>query len=110
MAARKIPDVARIKVVRLSLPGRIDHGGAHTTFQDERPFRSRRVPVKLPHHAGLKLHRYARDSFRDRQLLDSYFFSKTVPENFPLRFLQFEFESRQFFSRQQRIRNVVSEN
>ena len=51
--------------------------------------------------------RYARDSFRDRQLFDSYFFAKAVPENFPFRFLQFEFEWRQFFPRQQRIRNIV---
>ena len=108
VAARKIPDVARIKVVRLGLSGRVDHGGAHTTFQDERPFRSGCVPVKLTHDAGFKLHRYARDSFRDRQLFDSYFFAKTVPENFPLRFFQFEFERRQFFSRQQRVRHIVS--
>src|SRR6266436_9689253 len=38
VAARKIPDVARLKVVRLGLPGRIDHSGPHASFQDERPF------------------------------------------------------------------------
>src|SRR5580765_1264086 len=108
VATRKIPNVARIKVVRLALPGRIDHGGAHTTLQHKRPFRSRGVPVQLAHHAGFKLHRDARDSFRDRQLLDSYFLAKTVPENSPLRFLQFEFERRQFFPRQHRVRNIVS--
>jgi len=42
-------------------------------------------------------------------LFDSYFFSKTVPENFPVRFLQFEFEGRQFFSGQQRVGNVILE-
>src|SRR6266513_3075710 len=87
VATRKIPDVARFKVVRFRLPCRIDHGGAHASFQDERPFRSGCVPVKLPHHARLKLHRHASDPLRDWQLFDSYFFSKTVPENFPLRFL-----------------------
>ena len=86
VAARKVPDVARLKVVRLRLPCRVDHGGAHASFQDERPFRSGCVPVKLPHHAGLKLHRHASDPFRDWQLFDSYFFSKAVPENFSLRF------------------------
>src|SRR5205823_3243723 len=97
MTAWKVPDVARIKVVRLGLSSRVDHGCAYTTFQDERPFRSGCVPMKLAHDAGLKLHRYARDSFRDRQLLDSYFFPDAVPKNFPFRFFQFEFESRQFF-------------
>ena len=100
VTAWKVPNVARIEVVRFSLSGRVDHCGAHTTFQDERPFRSGCMPVKLPHDAWLKLHRYTRDSFRDRQLLDSYFLAKTVPKNFPLRFFQFEFESGQFFSRQ----------
>src|SRR5512133_9667 len=85
--ARKIPDVARLKVVRLRLPCRIDHRSAHASFQDERPFCSGRVPVKLPHHARLKLHRHASDPFRGWQLFDSYFFSKTVPENFSVRFL-----------------------
>ena len=108
VATWKVPNVARIKVVRLGLSGRVDHSGAHTTFQDKRPFRSRCVPVKLAHHAGFKLHRYARDSLRDRQLLDSYFFAKAVPENFALRFFQFEFERRQFFSRQQRVGHIVS--
>ena len=98
VATRKIPNVARIKVVRLRLPGRIDHSGAHTSFQDERPFRSGRMPVQLAHHAGFKLHRYARDSFRDRQLLDSYSFAKTVPENFSSGFLQLEPKTGQFFS------------
>ena len=86
VATGKIPNVARIKVVRFSLPGLIDHGGAHTTLQHKRPFCSSRVPVKFAHHTRLELHRYARDSFRDRQLFDSYFLAKTVPENFPLRF------------------------
>src|SRR5207244_8940841 len=98
MATRKIPDVARIKVVGLGLSGRIDHGGAHASFQNERPFRSGCVPVKLSHHTRLKLHRYASDPFRDWQLFDSYFFSKTVHLKFSLRFLQFEFERLQFFS------------
>src|SRR5207237_44004 len=107
MATRKVPDVARIKVVGFGLSSRVDHRGAHTPFQDERPFRSGCVPVKLAYNAGLKLHRYAGDSLRDRQLLDSYFFSKAVPENFPFRLFQLEFESRQFFPGQQRIRDIV---
>src|SRR6266403_684651 len=82
--ARKIPNVARIKVVRLRLSRRIDHGGAHTTFQHKRPFRSRCVPVQLAHHARLELHRHASDPLRDWQLFDSYFFTKTVPGNFPV--------------------------
>src|SRR5205085_11102277 len=92
VAAWKVPDVARIKVVRLGLSSRVDHRGAHTTFQYERPFRRGCVPVELAHDAGLKLHRYARDSLRDRQLLDSYFLPKTIPKNFPFRLFQFEFE------------------
>ena len=107
VTARKVPNIPRIKVVRFGLSGRVYDRGAHTTFQDERPFRSGCVPVKLAHDAGLELHRYARDPFRDRQLLDGYFFPKAVPENFPFRFLQFEFESRQFFPGQQRIRDIV---
>jgi hypothetical protein len=108
VAARKIPNVARTKVVRLGLPGRIDHRRAHTTFQHKRPSRSRCVPVQLAHHAGFKLHRYASDSFRDWQLLYRCFLAKTVPKDFSLRFFQFEFERRQFFPRQQRVWNVVS--
>src|SRR5437868_5465614 len=107
MTARKVPDVARIKVVRFSLSSRVDHRGAYATFQHERPFRSGCMPVKLAHDAGLKLHRHARDSLRDRQLLDSYFLPKTIPKNLPFRLFQFEFERRQFFPGQQRIRHVV---
>jgi hypothetical protein len=43
------------------------------------------------------------------RIIDSGF-PKTVPENFPLRFFQFEFERRQFSFRQQRIGNIVLEN
>src|SRR5437773_2268585 len=32
VTARKIPDVARFKVIRLRLPCWIDYGGAHTSF------------------------------------------------------------------------------
>ena len=106
--ARKIPNIARVKVVRLRLSRRIDHRGARTTFQHKRPFGGRCVPMQLAHHAWLKLHRDASDSFGDRQLFDSYFFAKTVPENLPLRFFQFEFERRQFFPGQQWVRKVVS--
>src|SRR4029077_18398032 len=87
VAARKIPNVAGLKVVRLRLPCRVDDRGAHAPFQDERPFRSGCMPMKLPHHARLKLHRHSSDPLRDWQLFDSYFLSKTVPENFSFRFL-----------------------
>ena len=97
VTAWKVPDVARIKVVRFSLSSRVDDGGAYATFQHECPFRSGCMPVKLAHHARLQLHRYAGDSSRDRELLNSYFLPDAVPENFPFRFFQFEFESRQFF-------------
>src|SRR5262249_17435988 len=84
VAAWKIPNIPRIEVVRLSLPGGIDYGGTRTTFQHKRPFRGGCVPVQLAHNAGFKLHRYTSDSFRDRQLIDSYLFAKAVPENFSL--------------------------
>src|SRR6516164_7914036 len=106
---RKVPDVAGIKVVCLSLPGRVDNRCAHTSSDHERPLGGSGVPVKLAHHTRLKLHRHARDSFRDGQLLDCYFLAKVFAENFALRFLQFEFESRQFFSGQQQVGNVVLE-
>src|SRR5262245_14569720 len=76
VATRKIPDIARIKIVRLRLSGRIYYSCAYTALQYKCPFRSRCVPVQLAHHARFKLHRYAGDSFRDRQLFDSYFFAK----------------------------------
>src|SRR5215211_7629155 len=76
---------------------RIDHGGVYTTFQDKSRLRSGRVPVQLAHDAGFKLHRYPGDSLRNGQLFDSLFFAETIAENFPLGFLQFEFECWQFF-------------
>ena len=100
VTAWKVPDVTRIEVVRFALPGRIDHSGAHTTFQDERPLGSRCVPVKLAHHTRLQLHRHASDPFGDRQLFGCHFLAKAVAENFALGFLQFEFERGQLFSGQ----------
>src|SRR5947207_7947512 len=106
---RKVPDVAGIKVVCLSLPGRVDDRCAHTSSDHERPLGGSGVPVKLAHHTRLKLHRDACDSFRDWQLLDCHFLAKAFAEHSALRFLQFEFESRQFFSGQQQVGNVVLE-
>ena len=77
----KVPDVAGIEVVCLSLPGRVDDRCAHTSSYHERPLGGSGVPVKLTHHTGLKLHRDACDSFRDGQLLDRRFFPETVPQN-----------------------------
>jgi len=107
VATWKVPDVAWFEVVRLGLTSRINDCCANTVFENERPFRCSRVPVKFAHHAGFKLHRHTGDSFGDRQLFDGCFLSETVPQNFPLGFLQFEFETRQFFLREQRIRHII---
>ena len=69
VAARKVPDVAGVEIVGFGEAAWIDDGGADAALENERPFGRGGVPVQLAHHAGFKLHRYARDSFRDRQLL-----------------------------------------
>jgi|SRR5204863_1377751 len=104
----KVPDVACLKIVRFSLTSWINDRCTNAAFENERPFRSSGVPVKFAHRAGFKLHRYTSNSLGDRQLLDGRFLSEAVSENFPVRFLQFELETRQFFPREQRIRYVIS--
>ena len=98
VTAWKVPEIAWFEVIRLRLTGRVNHCCANAAFENERPFRCSRVPVKFAHHTGFKLHRHAGDSFGDGKLFNGRFLSKTVPQNFPLGFLQLEFESRQFFS------------
>jgi len=107
VATGKIPDIPRRKIVRFGLAGRIDDCRAYTSSDDKGPLRCGRVPVKLAHYARLKLHRHARDSFRDRQLLNRRFFPETVLPNFALGFLQFEFETGQSLSGKQRVRHVI---
>ena len=70
VAAREVPDVARLEVVGLGAALRVDDGGAHAAFDDERPLGGRGVPVQLAHHARLEAHRDAGDALGDRQLLD----------------------------------------
>src|SRR6476469_1275113 len=85
VAAWKVPDVAWFEVVRLRLTSRVNHCCAGAAFENERPLRCSRMPVKFAHHAGFKLHRHTGDSFGDRQLLDSRFLSEAFFQNFPLR-------------------------
>src|SRR6266576_1842677 len=98
VAAWKVPDVARFKVVRLRLTSRVNHSCADPAFENKRPFGGRSVPMKLSHHSGLELHCYTGDSLRDGKLVDGRFLAKAVSHYFSGGFLQFEFKSRQFFS------------
>ena len=98
MAAWKGPDIAWFEVIRLGLTSRINDRCANTAFENERPFRCSRVPVKFAHHTGFKLHRHTGDSFGDGKLFNGRFLAEAVSGYFPLGFLQFEFETRQFFA------------
>ena len=109
MTAREIPDIAGIEVVDLGAAGRIDDRGADAPLEDKSPFRRRRVPVQLARDARLKPHRHAGDSLRDRQLLDGRFLAEAAAVDLAGRFLEREFEGRQFLARQERIGNVVLE-
>jgi hypothetical protein len=109
VAARKIPDVAGIEIVGLGQTVGIDHGGADAALEHERPLRCGGVPVQLAHRAGLKLHRHAGDSLRDRQLRDGRLLAKTVADHLAFGFLQRELEGRQLLARQIGIGNVVHE-
>src|SRR5271167_673577 len=75
MTARKIPDVARPKIIRLGTALRIDNGGAHRTLGDKRPLRGGGVPVQFAHDARLHAHRNSCDPFGYRQLGHSRFFA-----------------------------------
>src|SRR6266436_3990009 len=107
VAAWKIPDVSRRKIVRFSFPRGVDHRGAYSAFDDERPFGSGGMPMKFTHHTGLELHRHAREPFGDGKLFYSCFLAKAVPSDSPFGFLQFEFETGQFFFSQQGIRHII---
>jgi hypothetical protein len=107
MSPRKVPNISGFKIVRLGLPRGVDHCRANTAFDDESPLGCSRMPMKFAHHARLQLHRDARNSFGAWQLFDSYFLAKAVPGDSPFGFLQFKFETRQFFFRQQGIRHII---
>ena len=55
------------------------------------------MPMKFAHHTRLELHRHAREAFGDGKLFDSCFLAKAVPGDSSFGFLQFEFETGQFF-------------
>jgi hypothetical protein len=109
VAARKIPDVARIEIVGLRVALRIGHGGAAAPFDDKGPFGRGGVPVQLAHYARLEPHRDAGDSLRDRQLQDGRLFAEAAIHHLARRFFQREFERRQVLARQQRVGHVVLE-
>src|SRR6478672_12992869 len=109
VAARKVPNIARIKIIRFGLSRRVNYCRTRTPCDDKGPLRRGRMPMKFAHYSRLQLPRHARDSLRDRQLLGCNFLPETVPQNFALRFLQFELKRGQFFSGQQRIGNIVLE-
>jgi hypothetical protein len=54
--ARKVPDVARGKVVGFRHAGRIDERGATSPFQHERPFGCGCMPVEFSGHSGFQTH------------------------------------------------------
>ena len=107
VAARKVPNVARCKIIRFSLTRWVNHCRTNAAFEDECPLGCSRVPVKLAHYAGLELHRHTSDSFRDRQLLDRRVLARAVPDHLSLGFLQFELKAGQFFPGQQRVGNIT---
>src|SRR5437899_13020022 len=73
MAAWKGPDIAWFEVIRLGLTSWINDRCANTAFENERPFRCSRVPVKFVHHTGFKLHRHTADSFAELKLVYARF-------------------------------------
>jgi len=107
VAARKIPDVAGVEIVGLGEAAWINHGGADAALENERPFRRGGVPVQLAHRAGLKPHRDAGDPLGDRQLRNRRLLAVAVADDFAVRFLQREFESRQILARERWVRNIV---
>jgi hypothetical protein len=109
IAARKVPDVAGIEVVDFRAAARIHECRADTAFQDEGPFRGGRTPVKFPRHTGLQAHRYAGDTFGNRQFFDSRFLAVAAAQDLALGLLQGEFERRQFLAGEERIGDVVLE-
>jgi hypothetical protein len=56
VATWKVPDVARVEVIRLCLTSRIDHRSTNAPLEHEGPLGGSSMPVKLAHHAGLELH------------------------------------------------------
>src|SRR6266568_6152196 len=83
VATWKVPDVARFKVVRLGLTGRVNHCRANPAFEHKRPFGRNCMPVKLAHSAGLESHGYTRDSLRDRSCSTVASLPKLFPRTFP---------------------------
>ena len=86
MAARKVPNVARIEIVDFAAARRVDQRGSHAPFENESPFRGRRVPVQFAGHARLEAHRDAGDSLGNRQLLDRGFFAVAASCTLPFDF------------------------
>ena len=109
VAARKIPDVARLEVVGLRAALRVDDGGTHPAFGNEGPLRGRGVPVQLAHDAGLHAHRDAGDALGNGQLGDGRFFAVAASHHLSFGLLQLELEGRQLLPRGHGIGNVVLE-
>src|SRR5208337_3233839 len=101
VAAGEIPDVAGLEIVGLGAPPRIDHGCPHAALDDKRPLGGRGVPVQLAHGARLQLHRDARDTLGDRQLLDGGLLAVAAADHLALRLLQLELEGRQLIPGEQ---------
>src|SRR6266513_4844807 len=67
VAARKVPNIARIKIVRFGLSCRVNYCRAGTASDDKSPLRRCRMPMKFAHYSGLPLHCHAGDPFGTRQ-------------------------------------------
>ena len=86
VAAGKIPHVARLEVVRLGVPLRVDDRGPDPPLDHERPLGRGGVPVELAHGTGLEPHRDAGDPLGDRQLLDGRLLAEAAGDPRPCDF------------------------
>src|SRR6185437_11270910 len=103
VAARKIPNVARIEIVRFRVSCRVDDRRATASLNDESPFRSRGVPVQLAHRARFQTHRHAGDALGDGQLLNRGLLARTAADDLAFGLFESEAEHRQFLFIEQRI-------
>jgi hypothetical protein len=60
----------------------------NASLNNERPFRSRRVPMKFAHRAWLEAHRNSGDALGNRQLLYCGLFTETIADDFAFGFLE----------------------
>jgi hypothetical protein len=107
MAAREVPNVASVKIVDLGSTGRVAHGGADATFEDEGPFRSGGVPMQLARHARFEAPGDAGDALGDGQLHHGRLLAEARSIHLARRFLQSERECRQVLAREERVGDVV---